>query len=107
GGSRMSAVSRGREGRGHVEVRVRALYRSGGGEEEANDLLLGRTGRGRYLRGLHGEEAVRVGEARRGRRDHEIVAVEGDEWLERARADDLFRGGIGHGAVAHSHLDQH
>src|SRR5215471_4392552 len=76
---------------GDFEVGVGALYRSAVGEEEAGDLLLGRVRDGRHLGILPGEEAVRVGEALGQGRNHEVVAVEGDEGPEGAGADDLLR----------------
>src|SRR5215471_18770097 len=69
---------RGRGELGDFEVGVGALYGSAVGEEEAGDLLLGCAGDGRDLGVLSGEEAVRVGEARRQGGDYEVVAVEGD-----------------------------
>src|SRR5262252_6840451 len=69
----------GARGLGDFEVGVGALYGSAVGEEEAGDLLLSCAGDGRDLGVLHGEESVRVREARRQGGDYEVVAVEGDD----------------------------
>src|SRR5215470_14385737 len=84
---------RGRGELRYVEMRVGAFYGSAVGEEEAGDLLLSCVGDGRDLGVLHGEEAVRVREARRQGGDYEVVAVEGDDRFQRAGADDLLRRG--------------
>src|SRR5215813_4411939 len=73
---------RGRGDLGDFEVGVGAFYGSAVGEEEAGDLLLGCARCGRHFGVLLGEEAVRVGEARRQRGNYEVVAVEGDEGLK-------------------------
>src|SRR5262245_24793212 len=102
GGEGIADLARGAD----LEVGVGALDQAAVGEEEAGDLFLSCARDGRDLGVLHGEEAVRVREARGQGADYEVVAVEGDEGLEGSCADDLLSRGIRHGAVTHGHLEQ-